>query len=240
MGVSDEALWAARWSDGRYSVFFAPADSGKARDLAAQRQECTADGWPGRAARRIALLPVKFLELGVTSRRNWNAPKSGRVRIAGREIFWSGPHEQFASRSFIPARVAGKPRAKRDARPCPTRLWSCIHLKHELVIFNAPDFDEACGWAERVLHVEHSSADCEAVERVEVQLAPSLEGHAPICYRVWIDGCKVGWPEPEFGLAEPQPPLPPIAAEARLAIPQYDEVAPDPPVWLPPLKVGEV
>jgi hypothetical protein len=29
-----------------------------------------------------------------------------------------------------------------------------------------------------------------------VQLVPCADAYRPVCYRVWIDGRKVGWPPP--------------------------------------------
>ena len=235
----DVALWAVRWSGGRFSVFSGPGDAAGARDYAAASQGLVRDRWPGVTVKRLALLPVRFLELGVASRLRRNEPKSVRVRMGEHEISWTGPHRKFAFDYLAQRNDTLDLSAEPPPRTAGTRLWSCIHPKHELVIFNAPCFEEACRSAERALCVKNSASDCEPVERVEVQLEPYHDGYAPICYRLWIEGHKVGWPEPEAEAMLPgrQPPLPPLNAATRVAIPRYDDADVDRPVWPLPLDV---
>jgi hypothetical protein len=225
--VKPEALWAALWSDGRCSVFSAPADAESATRLAANRRECKFAGWPrAGTVQAVRLCPVQFLELGVSSRRRLNAPKAGRVRILNREILWTGPNSSSMRVLSDPSRVHPLRLADVTVVPRPSQLWSYVQCARELVLFNASSFELACCWVRECFGVLEPGRYCERVERVELHLAPDVEGLAPTCYRLWVDGHKVGWPG-----AKPLRPhgtdpssFPPLAEESRQPLPRYSRI----------------
>jgi hypothetical protein len=91
------------------------------------------------------------------------------------------------------------------------------------VLFTASDFDTAVRWARESDYHKGGAETIESCENIEVQLEPDVRGYAPICYRVWVEGCKVGWPPTDLQKPQPgkPPPTGPLHAEARLAIPTY-------------------
>jgi hypothetical protein len=225
--VKPESLWAALWSDGRCSVFSAPVDAEAAARHAADRRECKFEGWPrAGSVFAVKLCPVQFLELGVSSRQRLNAPKEGRVRILNREISWSGPNSSSLRVLSDPARFHPIHLADITVPPRCTRLWSYVQHLCELVLFNASNFELACCWIRECFGALEPGRDCERVERVELHLAPDAEGYAPTCYRLWVDGHKVGWPgaKPIQPSGDDPSSFPPLAAEACLPVPRYSNV----------------
>jgi hypothetical protein len=225
--VKPESLWAALWSDGRCSVFSAPADAGAAARQAAYRQERRFEGWPrGGSVRAVRLVPVNFLELGVSSRRRLNAPKAGRVRILNREIAWSGPNRSSPRVLADTGRVHPIRLPDVTVPPRGTRLWSYVQHVRELVLFNASSFELACSWIRECFGALEPGRDCEEIERVELHLAPDVEGFAPCCYRLWVDGHQVGWPraKPIQPSGDDPSSFPPLAAAACLPVPRYSDV----------------
>ena len=125
-------------------------------------------------------------------------------------------------------------------------MWTYVIDGRELVVFTAPDFDSACCWVTVEISPVAKPNDVEPVEHIELHLSPGNTGLAPNCYRLWIDGCKVGWPPVnEYG-SDPRipPPAGPLPAEACLQLPAYsivDAIAPGLEevggrgIWLPRL-----
>jgi hypothetical protein len=225
--VKPESLWAALWSDGRCSVFSAPADAESASRHVTDRRECKFEGWPrAGSVQAVRLCPVQFLELGVSSRQRLNAPKAGRVRILNREISWSGPNSSSLRVLADPARAHPIRLADITVPPRRTRLWSYVQHARELVLFNASNFELACCWIRECFGVLEPGRTCERIERVELHLAPDIEGFAPTCYRLWVDGYKVGRPgaKPIQPGGEDPSSFPPLAAEACQPVPQYSSV----------------
>jgi len=213
-------LWAAEWRDGRVSVFTssgAPAAREEAR-----RRLGRGDGWPAVGAHRedAAIRRVLFLELVVAPKAARNAPEFGRLRFEEDELSWLGPHSTVAgSRPRDTGRGLARPVLSERYR-----LWSYVWCPSQLVLFTAPDFCSASSWASEAPYGgPYVQGDVEPVEDIEVQLAPDDDGLAPTCYRVWIEGHKVGWPAPRPGSPRPGKPPPgsPLPAEARLPIPTY-------------------
>ncbi len=218
-----ESLWAIRWSHGRLTVLRArdPVHAGR---LAAARQGSTEDGWPTDDVSVLDVEAVGYLELGVAPRGELNRPKYGSVWIGDTELSWSGPWSGLPP-STSGGDLAGSTLANRIRR-VHGRLWSYVWRPSELVLFTALDFDGACAWARRSGYGTRGEVDpesIEAVERLELHLAPDRNGFAPTCYRVWAEGVKVGWPPTEAQLPDPDGlhPDAPLGAEARLPIPSY-------------------
>jgi len=215
------------WSDGRCSVFSAPADAEAAVRHVADRRDCRFEGWPrAGSVRAVRLCPVRFLELGVSSRARLNAPKAGRVRILNREISWSGPNSSSLRVLTDPGRVHAIRLPDVTVPPRRTRLWSYVQHARELVLFNASSFELACSWIRECFGALEPGRDCERIDRVELHLAPDVGGFAPYCYRLWVDGHKVGWPgaKPIQPSGDDPSSFPPLAAEACLPVPRYSDV----------------
>lgn len=218
--------WIIEWNNRRLTVLMA-RNSVFARLKARSRQTCNDDGWQGLGTARIRRVRrVSSLELDVASRAELNRPKFGFVRVNGTVISWTGPHE-----AMTPPRAGGSSAEILSGTAhgirVPSRgLWSYVWSDRELVLLTAPDFDAACNRAKRYRSTSKSicvERFIEPVPRFELQLADGHAGHAPTCFRLWIDGYKVGWPptrdqEPRQG--DP-PPDTPLGAEARLPIPVY-------------------
>jgi hypothetical protein len=216
-------LWAVEWSDGRLSVLDAYGIA-EVRHRAETRVGQVSDGWPeAGSVKPESFWPAAFLELSVASRRELNVPKAGRVVIAGNEVGWSGPcrEEQVRRGGSTPGLPDPEPGWKRVRFPC--GLWAYVWNELELVLCSAPDFKSVKSWAKRSGLGQAEAGDIEPVERMELQLLPDKGGYAPSCYRVWIEGYKVGWPPTESQSPRPRegPPSGPFHAEARLPIPAY-------------------
>ena len=202
-------------------------DARCARSAAESRQMCDEDGWQDLDIAKIRrVLPVESLELQVAPRAELNRPRFGFVRVGDTIITWDGPHD-----GLMPPRASesndevliGTPL---DIRVPSRKLWSFVWSPRELMLLTAMDFDTACVRAKRFRFSwkGRSVADLiEPIARFELQLAKGFAGYAPTCFRLWIDGHKVGWPPTED--QEPRrsdpPPGTPLAAEARLPIPEY-------------------
>jgi len=195
-------------------------DDADARSKAEERQSCQDDGWWELASARIRRVrPVESLELNVSSRAELNRPKLGFVRVHGQMISWTEPHD-----GIVPCHKGSKGDVltgrSRGIRIAPRKLWSYVWSHRELVLLTAQDFDAACDRAERSCPESTRGAVADFVEPIakfELQVAEGLAGHAPICFRLWIDGYKVGWPPTEDQEPQPvdSPPGTPLAAEAR-------------------------
>lgn len=218
------SLWAVEWCDGRLSVFDA-ANADSAIACAENEIGNVEDGWPDSTHReRRGVHPVGYVEQHVASRRDDNEPRFGRVVIDGDEFAWNGRRlpapktrlDKDATRLPWPP---GDPTSPRQA------VWSFVRASRDLVLFSAADDAEATAWA-RVYGDELGLFDTTCREKVEkflLQLAPDDGNYAPTCYRVWIEGCKVGWPPTDLQRPLRGGPAPPdnLHAEARLAIPTY-------------------
>jgi hypothetical protein len=201
-------------------------DPTDARSRAEARQVCGEDGWSDLDTARIRRVrPVESLELNVSSRAELNRPKTGFVRVRGQLINWIGPHDGIAPRSREPKGDVLTGRS-RGIRISPRKLWSYVWSHRELALLTAQDFDAACDRAERSCPASERGTVADLVEPIakfELQLAERVAGHAPTCFRLWIDGYRVGWPPTEDQEPQPvdSPPGTPLAAEARLPIPMY-------------------
>jgi hypothetical protein len=191
------------------------------------RQNCNVDGWQGLGTAKIRRVSrVSSFELEVASRAELNRPKLGFVRADGTVIAWTGPHE-----AMTPPRVGASSAEILSGTAHGNRvpscgLWSYVWSDRELVLLTARDFDAACDRAKRFRstskHIDVANL-IEPVPRFELQLAEGHEGHAPTCFRLWIDGYKVGWPptKDQQSSCDDLPPDTPLGAEARLPIPIY-------------------
>lgn len=218
--------WIIEWNNRRLTVLMA-RNPVVARLKARFRQNCKDDGWQGLGSAKIRRVRrVSAFELEVASRAELNRPKFGYVRIHGTVITWTGPRE-----AMTPPRDGGASAeilsGKADGIRVPScGLWSYVWSNRELVLLAAQDFDAACDRAERFRatskHIKVANL-IEPVPRFELQLAEGHGGHAPTCFRLWIDGYKVGWPptKDQESRSDDLPPDTPLGAEARLPIPIY-------------------
>jgi len=124
-----------------------------------------------------------------------------------------------------------------------TSIWGYVWNDEEAVVFSAPDMEIAARWAMASAtrwkipissRIDEVHRMIESIDHIEVQLRPREDGFEPYCYRLWIEGIKVGWPRP------PEDPRGPFmrpdddggdreAAELRLPIPRCDRVRAYPP-----------
>lgn len=218
-----DALWAIRWSNGGLTVLSAkhPARAGR---IAASRKGSTEDGWPTVDVSVLGVEPVDFLELSVAPRRKLNRPQHGCVRIGDREFPWSGRSSGRPSRRGRVDLAVSTPENR--IRPVHNRLWAYVWHPSELVLFSAPHFDAARAWARESPYCLGGAVDpdwIEAVARIELHLGPQRNGFAPTCYRVWVEGFKVGWPPTEAQIPDPDGLNPDgrLDVGARLPIPSY-------------------
>jgi len=218
--------WIIEWNNRRLTVLMA-RNAVVAKLKARFRQNCNDDGWQGLGSAKIRRVRrVSSFELEVASRAELNRPKCGCVRIDGTVITWTGPHE-----AMTPPRVGESSTEILSGTAVGIRvpscgLWTYVWSARELVLLTAQDFDAACDWARRfpATSAHINVADLiEPIPRFELQLAEGDAGHAPTCFRLWIDGYKVGWPptKDQESDSDDLPPDTPLGAEARLPIPIY-------------------
>jgi hypothetical protein len=220
-------LWAACWPSRRFSILSARRQERLV--YAARRVGATDDGWPESCDPPLPdLVPVHAFELGIASRKHDNVPRFLSARFRDQNFTWT--REQ--SRGTTAEQPEDDPGGPVIGK---TSIWGYVSDQMEAVVLTAPDIDAA---ARRVLasasrwgieapaqdyHVVHR---IEPIERIEVQIRAREEGIEPFCYRLWIEGIKVGWPRvPEEPGGRFNPPddddrnrLP---AELRLPIPRF-------------------
>lgn len=220
------SLWVIEWHNRRLTVLTARNEA-DARQRAGNRQRCDEDGWQDLDIAQICrILPVNSLQLEVSSRAQANRPKFGFLWVGRTVIDWSGPHDGSTPSRKQRADLGVLSGQARTSRYPARRLWSYVWSDRELLLLSAADFESAClGAANSRFGHGRVSVDhlVEPIMKFELQLAEGASGHAPICYRLWIDGYKVGWPPTED--QEPRrhnpPPETPLPAEALLPIPRY-------------------
>lgn len=215
--------WVIEWHDRRLTVLLARGAE-DARSIANERRGCAEDGWRDRETAEVRrVCPVASLELNVAPRAERNRPKAGFLCVNGQTLAWDGPHDGLSlldtgDEGYVLDESTG------DGQVEPTSLWSYVWSHRELVLLTDPSFKGACLRAARSCPASTRGAIRDLIEpiaRFELQLAKSRKGHAPTCYRLWIDGVRVGWPPPEGREPHKGPPESPLPAEARLPIPAY-------------------
>lgn len=218
-------LWAIRWRHGGVTVIHAD-DPGRYIGL---RLGDTEDGWPPEDARVACLAPVQGFRFTVRPRWADNEPGPGHVVTRTYVARWDRPGTPVvrAIGFLVDARRDRKLRGvPADRLGC--ELWAWVRGE-ALEIFTVPTSDSTLldtRVARQALEAE--SDDLDRIQRLECHFDQRAFGLVPVCYRLWIDGEKVGWPRP----ASTSVPTPPDGNEpdtitAWAPLPRYDRSFPD-------------
>ncbi len=216
---AEQALWVAEWPDGRMTLVSIPASA--PIELVARRLRTVEPNCDRLSDVRLSR--VSSLELGVGPACTDNEPLFGQIAVEGRRIQWQGPHSAWRSTAcWAPEELARTPPPNSPTPPV-SRIWSCVCSGTELIVFTAPDLEAAQRWIDESVSVvaDATAEDVEPVECVELRLVQDGRAPAPVEYRIWIDGQRVGWPRlssPACGAANPPPS--PLPAEARVSVPK--------------------
>ncbi len=213
-----QALWVAEWPDGRMTLVSIPTSD--PFDLVARRLRSVEPNCDRLL--EVRLSRVSSLELGVGPACSDNEPLFGRIAAEGRRIQWQGPHSAWRSTACWATEEPAWTPPPDSPTPPVSRIWSCVCSGSELIVFTAPDLEAARQWIDVSVSVvaDASAEDVEPVDCVELRLVQDGRKPAPVEYRLWIDGHRVGWPRlSPLACGAANPPPSPLHAEARVSLP---------------------
>jgi hypothetical protein len=211
--------WCVLWKGGSLSMFTSWRRE-RARAYAVSPSRRRSDGWPAKEDREIESLErVLGFEMRVGPRKELNAPRFCRLILPWGDVRWSRPAYSNA--------VAGDDLPHRNESESAFQLWGFVWLSREIFLLDACSRIDAghrvvesrSRWGIPVTSNPRMVIDnLEPVDRFEIHLAPDGADLVPTCYRVWIEGYKVGWPPPDPEDHHPD------AVEARLSVPRTSRI----------------